>query len=162
MYSRYNDRICTKQRTSLKVHILWSKPIPRNKMIHQNLPTCCLQVITSVLFLSQMRLDSTILHNLVSWQGRERESVCERERKCVSFWPILLAIFPVKQMWEGVQRQPGPLESRQALCKWCYHNTFVFTPSVSLTRFLTPVPHPSSSFIIFFSPCFTIHIGLTV
>lgn len=92
-----------------------------------------------------MRLDSTILYNLVSWQGRERE----RERECVSFWPILLAIFPVKRVWEVVQRQPGPSES-QALFKWCYHNTFVSTPSVSLTHSPTPAPHPSSSFINFF------------
>lgn len=119
-------------------------------------PTCCLQLIPSVLLLSQTRLDSTIRYNLVSWQRRQRERQrqWEREKESVSFWPILLAIFPVKQVWAVVQRQPGSWES-QALFKWCYHNTFVSTPSVSLTHPLTHTPHPPLSFNCL---CLTINI----
>lgn len=85
----------------LKPHILWCKPahIAIRWFIRTHQTTCCIQVITSVLFFSQMRLDSTILYNLVSWQGgrRERggesmwERESERERVCPfgpSFWPF--------------------------------------------------------------------------
>lgn len=115
-------------------------------MIHQNSPN---NVLSSSYYNHRALslTNETWQHNFVqfiSWQ--RRESVCVRERECVSFWSILLAVFPVERVWEGVQRQPEPPES-QALFKWCYHNTFVSTPSVSLAHSLTSIIlHPLSLF----------------
>lgn len=65
----------------LRPFTLWPKPTHAEIrwFIRIRQTTCCLQVIPSALFLSQIRLDSTILYNLVSWQGRVGESECERE-----------------------------------------------------------------------------------
>lgn len=85
----------------------------------------------------------------------ERERGAEADRESVSFWPTLLAIFPVKQVWEGAQRHPKPPESR-ALLKWCYHVALASPPSVSLTHSLSPfIPHP----LLRFSPSSRVKIS---
>lgn len=97
-----------------------------------------------------MRLDSTILYNLVSWQRRGREREREKEWERESACPF--GHFPSQTSVRGVQRQPGPSAS-QALFKRCYHNTFV-SPSVSLTHSNSH----SSSLTPSLSQCVTINI----
>lgn len=92
--------------------------------------------------------------------GGEREWKRARKRECV-----LLAhpsgCFPSQtsvreRVCKGSQ---GLQRAKHCLNKWCYHNTFVSTPSVSLMHSLTHAPHPSPCFIIIF---LSLHVTINI